>query len=95
MSPLELHARKSLLTSSPLEAFVACAHQMLDPATPEAVRRAMEPQLLAQLPALKALGVFELFEVRDPALRAWLADEFEALATRARSWKPRILPKQT
>jgi hypothetical protein len=35
----------------------------------------MEPRLLAQLPALRALGVFELFELRDPALRAWLADE--------------------
>jgi hypothetical protein len=48
---------------------------MLDPATPEPVRRQMEPRLLAQLPALRALGVFELFELRDPALRAWLADE--------------------
>jgi hypothetical protein len=61
--------------TAPLEAFVACAHQMLDPGTPEAVRRAMEPRLLALLPSLRALGVFELFELRDPALRAWLADE--------------------
>src|SRR3546814_4658888 len=38
----------------------------LDPATPEPVRRQMEPRLLAQLPALRALGVFELFELRDP-----------------------------
>lgn len=58
--------------AAPLEAFVACAHQMLDPATPEAVRRAVEPRLLALLPSLRALGVFEL---RDPALRAWLRDE--------------------
>jgi hypothetical protein len=48
---------------------------MLDPTTPETVRQAMEPRLLAQLPALRALGVFDLFEVRNPALRAWLADE--------------------
>lgn len=95
MSPIELHARKQLPVTSPLEAFVACAHQMLDPSTPETVRRAVEPQLVAQLPALKALGVFELFDVRDPALRAWLADEFDALATRASSWKPKILPAQT
>ncbi|WP_254058558.1 hypothetical protein [Dyella sp. S184] len=68
---------KSKLAASPLETFVACAHQMLDPATPEPVRRAMEPRLLAQLPALRALGVFELFELRDPAMRTWLADELE------------------
>jgi hypothetical protein len=51
---------------------------MLDPGTPEPVRRAMEPRLLALLPSVKALGVFELFELRDPALRAWLADEMGA-----------------
>jgi len=38
----------------------------------------MEPRLLAQLPTLRALGVFELFELRDPALRVWLADELAA-----------------
>lgn len=61
--------------SAPLEAFVACAHQMLAPETPEAARRALEPRLLALLPTLRALGVFELFELRHPALRAWLEDE--------------------
>ncbi len=77
MSPTKLLSMKSKLAASPLETFVACAHQMLDPATPEPVRRAMEPRLLAQLPALRALGVFELFELRDPAMRTWLADELE------------------
>lgn len=95
MSPIEMLARKSRLHASPLETFVACAHQMLDPATPEAVRRSVEPQLLAQLPALKALGAFELFELRDDALRAWVADELEVLAAEAGTWKPVILPKQT
>ncbi|PXV57084.1 hypothetical protein SAMN04487785_12032 [Dyella jiangningensis] len=61
--------------TAPLEAFVACAHQMLDPDTPEAARRAMETRVLALLPTLRALGVFELFELRDPALRTWLNDE--------------------
>jgi hypothetical protein len=58
-----------------LVTFVACAHAMLDPGTAEEQRRRLEPRLLAQLPTLKALGVFELFEVRDPALAALLADE--------------------
>jgi hypothetical protein len=79
MPTIEPFPAKIRPTASPLEIFVACAHQMLDPATPEPVRRQMEPRLLAQLPALRALGVFELFELRDPALRAWLADEMGAL----------------
>ncbi|KRE97641.1 hypothetical protein ASG87_15430 [Frateuria sp. Soil773] len=78
MSAIKPLPMKSKASASPLETFVACAHQMLDPMTPEAVRRATEPRLLAQLPALRALGVFELFELRDPAMRAWLADELAA-----------------
>jgi hypothetical protein len=63
----------------PLETFIACATVMVDSATPEPVLCKMEPRLLAQLPALHALGVFELFEIRHPALRAWLHDELKAL----------------
>lgn len=90
MSPIELISMKSRAATSPVEAFIACAHQMLDPATPEAARVAMEPRLLAQLPALRALGVFELFEIRDPALRTWLADELAGLPV-----SRQILLKQT
>ncbi|MBA2077059.1 MAG: hypothetical protein BGP10_06645 [Rhodanobacter sp. 68-29] len=67
---------------SPLETFVACAHEMLDPATPEAARRRAEPRLLSVLPALQALGVFELFAIRDPALQALVRDELEAFRQR-------------
>jgi hypothetical protein len=67
---------------SPLEDFVACTHLMLDPSTPEARRRALEPRLLMQLPILHALGVFQLFELRDPALRAWLDDEWTQLTAK-------------
>jgi hypothetical protein len=81
MSTIFARAPSADIRVTPLEAFVACAHQMLDPATPEAVRRAMEPRLLALLPALRALGVFELFEVRDPALRTWLEDEMGVQAS--------------
>ncbi|HEY8683897.1 MAG TPA: hypothetical protein VIM06_12060 [Rhodanobacter sp.] len=82
-------------TASPLETFVACAHQMLDPATPEQVRLAMEPRRLAQLPALRALGVFQLFELRDPALHAWLTDELDGLEAALKPRRPDFLPQQT
>lgn len=58
--------------------FVVHAQLMLDPATPEALRREAEPRLLAQLPTLRALGVFELFAIRDPALAALVRDELTA-----------------
>lgn len=65
--------------------FVAAAQLMLDPATPEARRMQVEPQLLAQLPVLRALGVFDLFVLRDPALRAMVDDELAALQGDRRS----------
>ena len=68
----------ALPSTDPLTAFVATARLMLDPATPESVRRETEPRLLAQLPMLHALGVFELFAIRDPALHALVSDELAA-----------------
>jgi hypothetical protein len=62
-----------------LISFVACAHTMLDAGTPEALRRTIEPRLLAQLPTLRALGFFELFDVRDEALRRLIDDELETM----------------
>jgi hypothetical protein len=95
MSLTELLSKNPVLAESPLETFVACAHQMLDAATPEPIRRAMEPRLLAQLPTLRALGVFDLFELRDPAMRAWVHDELEAMNSPARPSKALFLLKQT
>lgn len=80
---------------APLETFVACAHEMLDPATPEVLRRALEPRLVALLPVLRALGVFRLFELRDPALRAWVDDELAALAAQRRLHRQNALKANT
>jgi len=63
--------------------FVVHAQLMLDPATPESVRREAEPRLLARLPTLLALGVFDLFAIRDPALRNLVQDELAGLRMRA------------
>jgi len=76
-APTPVHASRG----DALTDFVAHAQLMLDPATPESVRRDAEPRLLAQLPTLQALGVFELFIIRDPALRALVHDELQAQRT--------------
>ncbi|RUL71059.1 hypothetical protein [Dyella choica] len=81
MSLIESLTLNTEFRPSPLETFLACAHQMLDPATPESVCRLVEPMLVAQLPVLRALGVFDLFEVRDPAMRTWLNDELLRLVS--------------
>ncbi|HET7664078.1 MAG TPA: hypothetical protein VFK31_10615 [Rhodanobacteraceae bacterium] len=65
--------------ASALATFVACAQLMLDAATPEALRLEAESRLLEQLPVVRALGLFELFSVRDAALAALLRDELEKL----------------
>lgn len=74
-----LRSRFPLGTDEACVTFVAAAQLMLDPATPEDVRRDAEPRMLAQLPTLRALGLFDLFELRDPALRSLLADELATL----------------
>lgn len=61
-----------------LPRFVECARRMLDPATSEPVRRELEPQLLRLLPVVRALGLFDLFDVRDRAMAALLRDEMAA-----------------
>lgn len=63
--------------------FVVHAQLMLDPATPESLRRQAEPRLLALLPTLQALGLFELFTIRNPALAALVRDELAARRLRA------------
>ena len=66
---------RSLPAEQALPRFVECARRMLDPATPEPLRRELELQLLRLLPVAQALGLFDLFEVRDRALAALLRDE--------------------
>jgi hypothetical protein len=60
-----------------LPRFVEFARRMLDPATPEPLRRELEPQLLRLLPVVRAPG-------------AWAAETFEALQPE-RILRPRLL----
>jgi hypothetical protein len=68
----------SLPAQQALPRFAEYARRMLDPAAPESLRRELEPHLLRLLPVVQALGLFELFEVRDRALAALLRDEMAA-----------------
>lgn len=53
-------------------AFLINARALTDPETTPAERARAEADALDALPALRALGLFDVMEVRDPALRAWL-----------------------
>jgi hypothetical protein len=61
------------LRKGTVAAFLANARLWCDPLTPTADREAVERDMSDALPALRALGLFEVLEVRHPALRAWLA----------------------
>ncbi|MGE8685641.1 MAG: hypothetical protein ACN6PJ_00810 [Achromobacter sp.] len=53
-------------------AFLANARVCADPAAPASAVAAARRDIQEALPALRALGLFEVLEPRDPALRAWL-----------------------
>ncbi|WMJ70933.1 hypothetical protein [Stenotrophomonas sp. 24(2023)] len=50
-------------------AFLANVRQWQDPASDATARATAEADLCALLPALRALGLFEVFAVRDPQLQ--------------------------
>lgn len=51
-------------------AFLANAKMLTDPAASAAARAAAERDIIASLPALRALGLFDVLEIRDARLRA-------------------------
>jgi len=61
------------LRKGTVAAFLANARLWCDPQTATADRAAVERDMSDALPALRALGLFELLEVRDAGLRDWLA----------------------
>lgn len=64
--------RKGSVGAFLANAKILCDHQ----AAPEQ-RAIAEHDLLATLPALRALGLFEVLSVRDEALRQWLASHLQ------------------
>ncbi|TRX76568.1 hypothetical protein [Pseudomonas mangiferae] len=53
-------------------AFLANAAAFSDPTLTDAARQAVLDDIEAALPALRALGLFEVLEIRDPQLRAFV-----------------------
>ncbi|UQO36135.1 hypothetical protein [Burkholderia cepacia] len=53
-------------------AFLVNARVLTDPNAAPADQARAEADAIDALPALRALGLFDVLEVRDPALRAWL-----------------------
>ncbi|WP_175917891.1 hypothetical protein [Burkholderia pyrrocinia] len=53
-------------------AFLVNARVLTDPDATPADRARAETDTIDGLPALRAIGLFDVMEVRDPALRAWL-----------------------
>ncbi|WP_322014202.1 hypothetical protein [Paraburkholderia sp. J12] len=53
-------------------AFLANARVLVDRTEGEHARDEAEADLIAILPALRATGLFDVLEIRDPALRAWV-----------------------
>ncbi|QGZ64906.1 hypothetical protein [Paraburkholderia acidisoli] len=53
-------------------AFLVNARVWCDPDAPEAARAVAAADMSDALPALAALGLFDVLALRDPALRAWV-----------------------
>jgi len=54
-------------------AFLANARVWTDPEASENARAEVEMDMLEALPALRAVGLFDVLDIRDAALRAWVA----------------------
>ncbi|MDF5997095.1 hypothetical protein P4200_32155 [Pseudomonas aeruginosa] len=61
-------------TQGSVGAFIANARLLLEEELPAEQRRQAEEDLRALLPAIRALGLLELFELRDARLRTLVAD---------------------
>lgn len=64
-------------------AFLANARAWCDAAATRERREAAGRDIAQALPALRALGLFEVLQLRDPALRAWVEAQDAQEATKA------------
>ncbi|WP_175899154.1 hypothetical protein [Burkholderia vietnamiensis] len=67
----QIDACGTTIRKGTVAAFLVNARVLADPHAEPAERA--EADTIAALPTLRALGLFDVLEVRDAALRAWLA----------------------
>ncbi|MFW2271284.1 hypothetical protein [Burkholderia orbicola] len=68
----QVDASGTTIRKGTVGAFLVNARVLTDPNAAPAERARAEADAIDALPALRALGLFDVLEVRDPALRAWL-----------------------
>lgn len=68
---VELHG--ATIRKGTVAAFLANARIWSDRTASEGARADAATDLREALPALRALGLLDVLEIRDPALRAWVA----------------------
>lgn len=56
-------------------AFLLNARVWMDPATPPAERAIAECDMIEVIPALRALGLFDVFAIRDSALEKFIGEQ--------------------
>lgn len=64
-----------LVRKGSVGAFLANARVWSDGEADAEARAQAERHIVEALPALRALGLFEVLEIRDPGLRAWVAGQ--------------------
>lgn len=68
----EVRINGTTIRKGSVGAFLANAAALRDPAVAGATRDAVLGDIEAALPALRALGLFDVLEIRDPQLRAFV-----------------------
>ncbi|RQR33569.1 MULTISPECIES: hypothetical protein [unclassified Burkholderia] len=67
-----IEAGATTIRKGTVGAFLVNARVLADPRASPAERATAEADLVEVLPALRAIGLFDVLEVRDAALRAWI-----------------------
>jgi hypothetical protein len=70
VNQVELHG--VTIRKGTVAAFVANARVWSDPGASDAARAEAEADIADALPVLRALGLFDVFEIRDASLREWV-----------------------
>jgi hypothetical protein len=68
----ELERNGVIVRKGAIGAFLANARVLTDPNASTAARATAERDIIDALPALRAIGVFEVLQIRDPQLRGFV-----------------------